>query len=200
MVLIDHEIVSEWFPVLINRLWIVPFDLGSIVTGIVALCWHWYSRESELYLDRYMFENILWSRVITTNMHFPQKTFGFTCCLWSHKDTIVIHSDMHLTVQIESQIIPGYIPEIIYPSVSYTWVYPWDQISPGIPLYPIPVYPWDQISPCILYLGISLRSDIPLYPPVFYTWVYPWDQISPCIPLYPIPGYIPEIRYPLVSW
>jgi len=29
--LIDHKIVSMWFPVLINRLRIIPFDLGSIV-------------------------------------------------------------------------------------------------------------------------------------------------------------------------
>ena len=96
--------------------------------------------------------------------------------------------------------IPGYIPEIRYPPVSPCILYLGISLRSDIPLYPIPVYPWDQISPCILYLGISLRSDIPLYPPVFYTWVYPWDQISPCIPLYPIPGYIPEIRYPLVSW
>ena len=33
VVLIDHKIVSVWFPVLINRLRIVPFDLGSKVTG-----------------------------------------------------------------------------------------------------------------------------------------------------------------------
>ena len=33
VVLIDHEIVSVWFPVLINRLRIIPFDLGLIVTG-----------------------------------------------------------------------------------------------------------------------------------------------------------------------
>ena len=29
----DHKIVAMWFPVLINKLRIVPFDLGSIVTG-----------------------------------------------------------------------------------------------------------------------------------------------------------------------
>jgi len=31
--LIDHKIVSVWYPVLINRLRIVPFDLGSIVAS-----------------------------------------------------------------------------------------------------------------------------------------------------------------------
>ena len=31
--LIDHKIVSMWFPVLINRLRIIPFDLGSIVAN-----------------------------------------------------------------------------------------------------------------------------------------------------------------------
>ena len=31
--LIDHKIVSMWFPVLINRLRIIPFDLGSIVAS-----------------------------------------------------------------------------------------------------------------------------------------------------------------------
>ena len=31
--LIDHKIISMWFPVLINRLRIIPFDLGSIVVS-----------------------------------------------------------------------------------------------------------------------------------------------------------------------
>ena len=34
VVLIDHEILSVWFPVFINMLRITPFDLGSIVTGL----------------------------------------------------------------------------------------------------------------------------------------------------------------------
>ena len=32
--LIDQEIVSVWFPVLINRLRFVTFDLGSKVMGL----------------------------------------------------------------------------------------------------------------------------------------------------------------------
>ena len=33
--LISHEVVSVWFPVLINWLKIVPFNLGSLVKSLI---------------------------------------------------------------------------------------------------------------------------------------------------------------------
>ena len=62
--LIDHKIVSVWLPMLINRLRIANFDLGSIVTGLYP----GLNIYVDVYVDRYVSEKPFWSRVFTTDI------------------------------------------------------------------------------------------------------------------------------------
>ena len=64
MVLIDHEIVSVWFPV-DKQVEDCPFNLGWVVTDVSRFN-YWYLSKNELYLDWYVLEKPFGCRLFTT--------------------------------------------------------------------------------------------------------------------------------------